>query len=361
MQEEIAWQISEALRLKLTRRQKKKLRKRPTVNPEAYQEYLRGTVPLEQLVARGVPPRARAFQRAIELDPAYALAYAGLGDTYGAMAYYGFIAPDEGFPRARAAAERALELDPDLPTRTSRSALGSCSAAGTGRARSASCSRRCRAEPEAGGRAFDVRAAAARHGGRFDEAIAAARRRERSRSAVARSRTWASRGVHHFAGRHEEAVHEALRTRELAPGFEEAGNILIAPYEELGRFEEAAAIMREQRCYGMSARRRRAARAHCGAAASAPTGGRGSSCSMQRSPASAAVIHFAFAIVHLQLGEADRALDHLERMVDAHVGGGGVHRRRPVPASLRGNARYEAMLRRVGVPPMASAPHTAST
>src|SRR6185295_12824739 len=54
-------------------------------------------------------------ERAIALDPAYAQAYAGLGDTFGAMSYYGFIAPHEGFPRARAAAIRALELDPGLP------------------------------------------------------------------------------------------------------------------------------------------------------------------------------------------------------------------------------------------------------
>ena len=111
VQEEIAWQISEALRLKLTGEQKKKLRTRATVHPEAYQEYLRGRYHWNNFSPDSLRRAREHFERAIELDAAYALAYAGLGDAFGAMAYYGFIHPAEGFPRAGAAARRALELD----------------------------------------------------------------------------------------------------------------------------------------------------------------------------------------------------------------------------------------------------------
>ena len=124
VQEEIAWQISEALRLKLTTAQKKQLRKRSTVNPEAYQSYLRGRHHWNQWTPDAFRRALDEFQRAIDLDPLYAVAYAGLGDTYGAMAYYGHVDPRTGFGQARAAANRALELDPALPEAHVTLALG---------------------------------------------------------------------------------------------------------------------------------------------------------------------------------------------------------------------------------------------
>src|SRR4030095_11873731 len=77
VQEEIAWQISEALRLKLTGEQRKKLRKRPTVDPEAYQEYLRGLHQWHNWSPESFQRAIEHFTRALEHDPHYARAYAG--------------------------------------------------------------------------------------------------------------------------------------------------------------------------------------------------------------------------------------------------------------------------------------------
>ncbi len=85
VQEEIAWQISEALRLKLTGAQKKKLRRRATVNAEANQEYLRGRHHWNTWTPDAFRRAREHFERAIAHDPSYAVAYAGLGDAYGAM------------------------------------------------------------------------------------------------------------------------------------------------------------------------------------------------------------------------------------------------------------------------------------
>ncbi len=114
VQEEIAWQISEALRLKLTGEQKKKLQKRTTVNPDAYQEYLRGRYHWNNFSPDSLRRAREHFERAVALDPTYALAYAGLGDAFGAMAYYGHIAPGRrisarrggGPPRTRTRSRR---------------------------------------------------------------------------------------------------------------------------------------------------------------------------------------------------------------------------------------------------------------
>ena len=234
MQEEIAWQISEALRLKLTGEQKKKLRKRPTVNPEAYQEYLRGRYHWNNFSPDSLRRAREHFERAVELDPTYALAYAGLGDAFGAMAYYGYIAPAEGFPRAAAAARRAhrarsaMLADAHVTLGIERLFWGWDWAAAERELQTA-----ISAEPEAGARAF---------GARLDRVGRAAATRRRCEQRCTRA-NWircrsssmsASPGSHHFAGRPEDAIREALKAREIVPGFEEAGNVLISSYEALG-------------------------------------------------------------------------------------------------------------------------------
>jgi hypothetical protein len=70
-------------------------------------------------------------------------------------------------------------------------------------------------------------------------------------------------------------------------------------------------------------------------------------------------VHFGFAICHLKLGDTGSALGHLEKMVEAHVGGVVFIGVDPTLRQLRGNDRYEAILKQAGSP-MASAPHTAS-
>ena len=115
VQEEIAWQISEALRLKLTGEQKKKLRKRPTVNPEAYQEYLRGRYHWNNWLAGRLPPRARALRAGHRARPGVRARLCRASATPSARwRTTASSTPADGFPRARAAAQRAIELDPDL-------------------------------------------------------------------------------------------------------------------------------------------------------------------------------------------------------------------------------------------------------
>ena len=186
VQQEIAWQISEALRLKLTGRQKKKLRKRPTVDPEAYQEYLRGRY---SLATTGRPDGFRRalehFERAIARDPTYALAYAGLGDAFGAHGLLRVHPPEDGFPRAQAAAERAIELDPEVADAHVTLALEQAVLGRTGRTRGSSSSRRSIAlNPKLASCAPSPRSCSPRIG-RFDEAIGEARTAPRAGSAVA--------------------------------------------------------------------------------------------------------------------------------------------------------------------------------
>ena len=114
--EDIAEDISEKLRLKLSGEEKKQLAKRYTENTEAYQFYLKGryfvtTKRTEEWIKKGI----EYFQKAIDLDPNYALAYSGISEAYAFLASStGGWSPRKAYPKAKAAALKALELDDAL-------------------------------------------------------------------------------------------------------------------------------------------------------------------------------------------------------------------------------------------------------
>ena len=114
LQETIAREISDALKLKLSGTEKKKLTKRPTENTDAYQDYLRARYFFNKYTPDGFEQAVKCCEAAIAKDPGYALAYATLADTYGSAAFFGYVLPQEGVQKAEAAARKALELGPNL-------------------------------------------------------------------------------------------------------------------------------------------------------------------------------------------------------------------------------------------------------
>ena len=114
VQEEISSAIAENLRLKLGGEEKKRLAKRYTENPAAYQDYLTGRFYWNKRTREGMLKGLEYFNSAIEKDPRYALAYAGLADSYALMGRYSYLSPGEAFPKALKAAEQALSIDERL-------------------------------------------------------------------------------------------------------------------------------------------------------------------------------------------------------------------------------------------------------
>ena len=114
IQDDISGEISEKLRLKLTRAEKKRLTKRQTENLEAYRLYLKGRHHWERWTEDGFHRAIEQFQQAIENDPSYALAYSGVADSYVLLGWNSYLPPKDAFPKAKMAAMRALRLDPDL-------------------------------------------------------------------------------------------------------------------------------------------------------------------------------------------------------------------------------------------------------
>ncbi len=114
VEDEISQSVAEKLEVKLTGGAHTLLPKRTHQNPEAYQLYLKGRYYWNKRTGDAVKKGLDYFNQAIELDPVYGLAYAGIADSYAMMVFNITISPRDGLLKARAAATRALELDERL-------------------------------------------------------------------------------------------------------------------------------------------------------------------------------------------------------------------------------------------------------
>jgi len=115
VQDEISREIARGMRLRLTGEERSRLERRTTESVEAYTLYLKGRYFWNKRNEKGFDDAIECFRAAIELDPSYALAYTGLADCFaleGSMEY-GIAPPNEAMPKARAAATKALEIDPE--------------------------------------------------------------------------------------------------------------------------------------------------------------------------------------------------------------------------------------------------------
>jgi non-specific serine/threonine protein kinase len=114
IQDEISLTIVDQLKIKLLKDEKEKILKRATENHEAYELYLKGLHFWRRRYERGLQKSLQYFQQAAEKDPGYALPHVGIADAYGILGVYGFMPPHPAYARARAAANKALEIDPEI-------------------------------------------------------------------------------------------------------------------------------------------------------------------------------------------------------------------------------------------------------
>jgi tetratricopeptide (TPR) repeat protein len=347
VQEEITKEISEKLRLRLTGGQKKRLTRHYTENTEAYQAYLKGRYFWNKFTGEALKKSIEHFQHAIEIDPNYALAYAGLADAYHELV--GVHSPGEVMPKAKAAAMKALELDGTLAE--AHAALGWV---------------RWRYDwdwPEAEREfkranelnpnyaiAYGMYAMFLNSMGRFDESGTA---RERARQLDPLSLIIdAGVGLHlYLARRHDEAIERYRKTIEMDPNFFVAHGRLGAAYEQKGMFEEAigefqkaitlsggsADIVAElDRAYALVGRRGEAQKVLDDLT--------------QRSKREYIPPH-SIALLYAGLGEQDLAFAWLEKAYVERSGSLTQLKVDPELDSLRSDSRFQDLLHRVGLAP----------
>jgi eukaryotic-like serine/threonine-protein kinase len=349
VQQEIAWQISEALRLKLTVAQKKKLRKRAKVNPEAYQEYLRGRHFFNSWTPQGFRKALEHFEKAIDHDPTYAPAYAGLGDTIGSMSYYGFIAPDDGYPRANAAAQKAIELDPNLGNAHGTLALGRLFFDWNWELAGKLFTKAIQLDPlHATVRAFYAIYLSTT--GQHEQAVAEARE-ARMLDPLSPLVNMGVAWTLYFSGQIEQAIDEMLKLRALLPSESrgELDSVLIVSYEVLGKFDEAIRLAETSSCFSVKLDATALQRAYNEQGAAGYWQER--LAALERAaPSALPMINMGYAAVYAQLDRFDEAVRHLEKLVDLRLGGPVFFAVHPAFAPLRGHAGFEALIQRIGIP-----------
>ena len=113
LQDRVARAIAEQIQINLTPREQAALKSVRVVNPQAYESYLKGRYFWNKRTADGLKVALAYFNQAIEEDPNYAQAYSGLADTYALLGdwQYAVMTPKEAYPKAKAAALKAVELD----------------------------------------------------------------------------------------------------------------------------------------------------------------------------------------------------------------------------------------------------------
>jgi serine/threonine-protein kinase len=245
VQEEIARRITENLQLRLSGAEKKRLGRSPTADTDAYRLYLQGRYYWNKRTEEGLTRGITCFEQAIARDPSYALAHAGLADCYNNLGSYSFVSPREAFPRAKAAAAKALEFDTDLAEAHASLGFARYVFDWDWAGASESFRRALKLNP---GSAQALHWYAAYLGlvGEW-EASVAEMQRARELDPLSLPINTNLGFCYYYARQHDRAAEQFLKALEMEPAFAEAHRGLGLTYAEMGQFGKAVATLRKAR------------------------------------------------------------------------------------------------------------------
>lgn len=244
LQEEIAKRISPKLSLKLTGEDQKRLAKHYTENAEAYRLYLLGRYYWNKRTPENLMKAIACFEQAIGKDPNYALAYAGLADSYSLLgSAVGGLSPREHFSKAKAAALKALEIDGTLAEAYAALVLVRLRHDWDWAAAGKEIQRAIELNPNYA-IIHERHAAYLRVMGRQDESIAAIKRAQELDPLSLNINTVVG-GHFYFARRYDQAVAQCKKTLEMDPNFAQAHFFLGLAYEQRSRYAEAISALKK--------------------------------------------------------------------------------------------------------------------
>ena len=342
VQSDIAKTVAETLQAKLTGSEKTSIAKAPTANPEAHELYLKGRHFWNRRTEGDIKKALEFFQQAIDKDPSFALAQAGLADCYAVLVNYIDTAPKPYVDRALPAARRAIELDDSLAE--AHTALANALGADLQLPASEAEFKRAFALNSNYATAHQWYGETLQSLGRFDEAIAELRR-ARDLDPLSLIINAILGGVLHSAGRNEEALSQVQRTIDLDPNFSVAYWVRGQILESKGEVDRASADYQKSQGTGQTD----AANAMI-ACVYARTGKRAEAekilNELMNEGQRRFVSSYALAQIQATLGNKDEALRLLEKAYDERsipVGGGGIGGPKIDNRfdSLRGDPRFE--------------------
>jgi serine/threonine protein kinase/tetratricopeptide (TPR) repeat protein len=310
IENEIAAQISENLRLKLTGEEKQNLARPATESTEAFRLHLQGRFYWNKRTEDGIRKGIDFFRRAIEADPEYSVAYAGLADSYAVLGFYTIVAPAEAFPKAKAAAERALELDSKLAEARAPLAYAKHYYEWQFEEAEREYALAIAERPNyAGAHSYYANLLTSR--GRFEEALEQFRLAHQldPLSLIIQTATgW----TYYYARRFEDATRVQRGTLEMDSTFAVAHRILGMALEKLGRFDEAIEEARRAADLSGGGTLYTTDLAHVLAAAGRHEDARKVVAQLEADSVNRYVGPYGLAATYLALGDRDRALSGLE-------------------------------------------------
>jgi tetratricopeptide (TPR) repeat protein len=348
LQNRVASAIADQIRINLTPQEQAALKNVKVVNPDAYESYLKGRYFWNKRTADGLKVALAYFKQAIEEDPKYAQAYSGLADTYALLGdwQYAVMTPKEAFPKAKAAAIKALELDNTLGEAHNSLAFvldgfdWDFDSAGKEFQR---------------GIELSPGYATAHHWyawhvsllGRYDEAIAEMRKAQ-NLDPLSLIINADLAEVLVLAHSYEESIQQSRKTIEMDPNFALAHNQLAQAYLQKHMYDEAVAELQQAvklsgnsptcmanlaRAYVASGKRNEAVKLLGDLKKRSNPGYSNAS---------------EIAMIYASLGDTDQAMNWLEKGYEERFNPGVLLR--PGFDPLRSDPRFQNLLRRIGLP-----------
>jgi eukaryotic-like serine/threonine-protein kinase len=348
-QREIAAEITNKLQLKLSGESEQKLAKKYTDSNEAYQLYLKGLFHFANRTKDDVQKAIGYFQQATRLDSSFALAYVGISEAYSLMPSYSYLSAKEAFPQAKAAAQKALEIDPSLAD--AHGALATTFAAYDWNWVEAE--REFKRAIELNPNVADIHY---RYGliylipvGRTGEAIREIKRAlELEPLSIAMNANLA--GAYMYARQNDLALEQARKTFDLEPSHITARVWLANVYESLGMYNEAIALSEESLKDHMSDQYFLLYSGY----AYAKTGRREKAEDAIRKlrdlEKTEPVDSYDFAVLYVGLGDKDKAIAELEKSFNERGYYVPLLRVDPLMDPLRDDPRFADLIKRIGLP-----------
>ena len=349
LQDEVAHAITRQVEGRLSQGNEVHRESSRPVNPEAYEAYLKGLYYWNKRTVEGLKKSAQYFEEAIEKDPSYAPAYAGLASFYFISSLSGILTPNESMPKAKAAAMKALQIDDSLAEAHAVLATAIFSYDHDSKAAEAEYKRALDLNPGSAQVHYWYGYWFLTLSGRYPEAISEMQRAQALdplslliNTHLAATLAW--------AGHYDQAEQQYLRTLELDPHFAWAHEQLGWLYQQKGMYEaaltetqkatadsnETPQIMSQlARAYALAGKRAEALKVMA---------------ELNRlSQQGVYVSSYDMATVYVALGDNQRSFAELERAFEEHAGLNAL-RVDPRFEELRSDSRFQDLLRRMNFP-----------
>jgi tetratricopeptide (TPR) repeat protein len=344
VQDSLVREIAENLRLELTLDDERGLARQPTENPEAYRLYLLARFHTLSVSPDGLALGRRYAEEAVRLDPGYAPGWTALSDSYLAHIFLGLEPPDEGYPLAREAADRAVSLDDSLSAAYAIRGYVRHHGDWDWEGSIADWEKAIRLDPD-NADGWQGLSEGLLSLGRVDEALVAAERGVEADPITPVVTAWLA-NVYGAAGRHDEALETLQRSLELEPDNFLAVFGIPQVFAARGQFDEALVSLDSALIRFGRDPARDPGRATILARAGRDAEARAILARLDSDAPNQATIAKAWAT----LGELDRAFDALDLVVDRRETAVWWLKTSRGFDPLRGDPRFDRILERVGLP-----------